>query len=368
MHIGILGAGQLGRMLALAGANLGLRTRLYDPSPDACGGHVAELHVGEFTDLDRLDRFAAGLDLITYEFENVPVHAVRHLARRVTVHPNPEALRIGQDRLEERALFRRLNLPIPEFAPVASRAELDSALSLTGLPAVLKTRRGGYDGKGQAVLRAHSDLDHAFTQLGSGSIPLILEAFIPFTRELSILACRARDGTIALYPLTQNEHRLGILRQSLAPAPNLSPALQLQADHIARSLLEALDYVGLLAVELFDLNGTLLINELAPRVHNSGHWTLNGSSTSQFENHLRAVAGLPLGPADALGHAAMLNLIGDAPPLAALAALPGAHVHLYAKSPRPGRKIGHLNFTSPTPAPLLANLALARATIEPSTT
>jgi 5-(carboxyamino)imidazole ribonucleotide synthase len=360
--IGILGGGQLGRMLALAAANLGVRTRCYSDTADACAAGVSELHVGGYDDPERLARFAVGLDAATWEFENVPVVAARLLAQRVPLAPPAEALATGQDRLEEKALFRRLGIAVPEFAPVASVGELRAALARTGTPAVLKTRRGGYDGKGQVVIRDPAEAEAAVTRLGGGSVPLIVEAFAPFKREVSIIIARGRDGSSVCYPLTTNEHRGGILRCSTAgPVPD---PLQPRAEALARQLAEALGYVGVLAIELFDVAGELLANELAPRVHNSGHWTMDGAVTSQFENHVRAVAGLPLGQTTARGFAGMLNLIGDHPPAERLLALPGARLHLYGKEPRAGRKVGHVNFCEASASTLADHLATARAMID----
>lgn len=340
MTIGVLGGGQLGRMLALAGYPLGLRFRFFDPSPQAPAGHLAESISANYDDLKALERFAAGLDLVTYEFENVPATSAHFLADRVPVYPPPKALEAAQDRLIEKTLFRRLGIPVPEFAPVNSLFDLEEALKQVGLPAVLKTRRLGYDGKGQFVLREREDVARAWEVI-DGS-PLLLEGFIPFERELSILAARGKDGESRFYPLAENHHQDGILRLSLAPAPNLTPALQTQAEGYAARVLETLDYVGVLAIELFQCEGRLLANEMACRVHNSGHWTIEGAETSQFENHLRAICGLPLGVTTALGCSAMLNLIGTTPEPRQMLAFPETHLHLYGKSARPGRKLGHV--------------------------
>src|SRR5262249_32622117 len=256
-------------------------------------------------------KFAHGLALVTYEFENVPVEAVRHLARHVPVYPPPQALETAQDRLNEKTLFEKLGIPLTEFAAVNSAPELDSAGRELGLAGVLKTRRLAYDGKGQWVLRSEKDIRELKKDFPS--TPLILEKLVRFSRELSVLAVRGRSGETVFYPLVENHHRGGILRLSLAPAPLLSGSLQQEAEHAARCILEALDYVGVLAVEMFECDGHLLANEIAPRVHNSGHWSIEGAVTSQFENHLRAVAGLPLGRTETLGHSAMLNLIGEVP-------------------------------------------------------
>jgi 5-(carboxyamino)imidazole ribonucleotide synthase len=352
--IGILGGGQLGYMLALAGYPLDLHFRFLDPSPQAPVGRIAPRVTADYTDFEALDKFAHGLALVTYEFENVPVEAARHLAQKLPVYPPPQALEAAQDRLSEKSLFQELNIPTTEFVAVNSAGELDEAIRKLGLPSVLKTRRLGYDGKGQWVLRSREDV--AALQNDFPAAPLILEKFVSFQRELSILAVRGRSGETAFYPLVENHHRGGILRLSLAPAPHLSEALQREAENAARSVLEALDYVGVIAVELFECGGHLLANEIAPRVHNSGHWTIEGAVASQFENHLRAVAGLPLGETRALGHCAMLNLIGEVPDPGELLAVPDAHLHLYGKSPRPGRKIGHVTVRADSAGGLGARL------------
>jgi 5-(carboxyamino)imidazole ribonucleotide synthase len=313
--VGCIGGGQLGRMLALAGAPLGVRMRFLDPAEDACAGDVGELVVGPYDDPNSLDRLAAGADVVTYEFENVPVDA----ARRAAAVPGPRALELGQDRLVEKELFRRLGIDTASFGTLAD----------TGLPALVKSRRLGYDGKGQRVVESYAPL-------GDDELA---EAIVPFDRELSIVAVRGRDGDTRFYPLAENEHRGGILAVSRAPAHD---APQSEAEEIATRLLEQLDYVGVLAVELFDVGGKLLANEFAPRVHNTGHWTIDGADTSQFENHLRAILGLPLGSTAARAENVMVNLVGSLPPLDRLLAIPGAHLHLYGKEPRAGRKLGHL--------------------------
>ena len=340
MTIGILGGGQLGYMLALAGYPLDFHFRFLDPSPQAPVGRIAPRVTAEYTDLEALDKFAHGLALVTYEFENVPVEAALHLAKRLPVYPPPQALAAAQDRLSEKTLFQKLGIATTEFAVVNSVAELHEAIRKLGLPAVLKTRRLGYDGKGQWMLRTREDVERLEQEFPAA--PLILEKFVRFTRELSILAVRGRAGETAFYPLVENHHRGGILRLSLAPAPQLRPALQQEAEDAAQRILQALEYVGVLAVELFECDGHLLANEIAPRVHNSGHWSIEGAVTSQFENHLRAVAGLPLGETRTLGHSAMLNLIGELPETGELLAVPDAHLHAYGKALRPGRKVGHV--------------------------
>jgi 5-(carboxyamino)imidazole ribonucleotide synthase len=353
--IGILGGGQLGYMLALAGYPLGLHFRFLDPSPEAPVGRIAQRVTADYTDQAALEKFSSGLELVTYEFENVPVEAANFLAERVPVYPPPAALEAAQDRLAEKNLFRKLGVTTAEFAAVSNAAELDAALKTIGLPAVLKTSRMGYDGKGQWILRTAQDVAKAKSEMPP--VKLILERFIPFTRELSVLAVRSRNGETAIYPLVENHHRSGILRLSIAPAPRLEPPIQRAAENVAHRVLESLKYVGVLAIEFFEHQGQLLANEMAPRVHNSGHWTIEGAVTSQFENHLRAVLGLPLGSTGLTGHCAMLNLIGDLPEPAEVLAVPDAHLHLYGKSPRPGRKLGHVTLRAASPERLALRLS-----------
>lgn len=374
--IAILGAGQLGRMLVLAGYPLGLRFRTLDPAPDSPAAVLAPQLVAPFDDTAALARLADGALAVTYEFENVPVAAARLLATHAPVFPPPAALEAAQDRLIEKRFFHSLGVATPLFIAVDSHEALASALAEIGKPAVLKTRRMGYDGKGQYVIRTSEDAVAAWTALGGQ--PLILEGFVSFTRELSIIAARGRDGATVFYPLTENSHRQGILRRSLAPAPNITPALQAEAERIAQQALDALEYVGVLAIELFEAidhrpttttgneqrtTNKLLVNEMAPRVHNSGHWTIEGAETSQFENHIRAVAGLPLGSTAARGHSAMLNIIGLVPDTAALLRIPGAHLHLYGKTPRPGRKLGHLTLCADNNTNLMDRMQLAEQLI-----
>jgi 5-(carboxyamino)imidazole ribonucleotide synthase len=347
MIVGVLGAGQLGRMLALAGYPLGLRFRFLDPAPGAPASHLAEQIVADYDDQQALASFARDLDVVTYEFENVPVTTARTLARTVPVFPPPQALEVAQDRVAEKSFFQSLDIPTPAFAPVETRDSLASVVAELGLPAVLKTRRFGYDGKGQFVLREPGDVEESWQALGG--VPLILERFVPFVRELSILAVRSREGETAFYPLVENRHRNGILHISRAPAPGRAAELQDQAEAYATRVLRSLDYVGILAIELFQVGDHLLANEFAPRVHNSGHWTIEGAETSQFANHLRAVAGLPLGSTEPIGHAAMLNLIGTIPEPAAVLDIAGAHLHLYGKTPRPRRKLGHVTLRAGDP-------------------
>lgn len=342
MKIGVLGGGQLGRMLALAGYPLGLQFRFYDLAPDATAGQLAELHTGSYSDWDALARFVDGLDVITYEFENVPVETARFLMGFAPVYPPPLALEVSQDRLHEKEFFRQLNIPTPDFYAIDSLETLQTALEKTGTPAILKTRRLGYDGKGQAAIRQAGEAEQAWD--GVGHQPSVLESFVSFERELSILSVRSRQGETAFYPLVRNHHREGILRFSIAPAGKGSPDLQAQAESYAQRVMDALEYVGVLAIELFEAGGTLMANEFAPRVHNSGHWSIEGAETSQFENHLRAILGLPLGSTHVLSRCLMVNLIGEIPDLRDLLKVPGLQVHLYGKEPRPGRKVGHLTY------------------------
>ena len=351
--VGILGGGQLARMLALSGAPLGLRFRILDTVADACAGQFAPLIVGDYRDKAALAEFASQVDVATFDFENVPAESAQWLSARIPVFPNPRALGIAQDRLAEKTLFRELGIPVPDFADVADRAALDAAVAAIGTPCILKTRRLGYDGKGQFRIKMPVDVDAAWDALGAqaSTVGLILEAFVPFERELSVVAVRGRNGEFRAWPLTENWHVDGVLSASLAPA-RVDAEMADRAFAHARALAEALDYVGVFALELFCRDGVLLANELAPRVHNSGHWTIEGSETSQFQNHLRAVLGLPLGDTRMVGHACMLNWIGTMPDASAVLREPGGHWHDYGKEPRGGRKVGHATLRADTPGEL----------------
>ena len=342
--VGILGGGQLARMLALSGAPLGLRFLVMDTVGDACAGQFAPMVVGDWRDEAALSEFAAKVDVATFDFENVPAESARWLAERVPVFPSPGALAVAQDRLAEKTLFTELGIPVPPYEAVDSRHGLEAAAGRIGTPCILKTRRLGYDGKGQHRIRDASaaSLDAAWEALGAQApkVGLIVEAFVPFERELSVVAVRGRDGEFRAWPLTENWHVDGVLSASLAPAP-IDAALADAAIGHARRLAEALEYVGVFALELFLRDGSWLANELAPRVHNSGHWTIEGSETSQFQNHLRAVLGLPLGDTRMVGHACMLNWVGEMPDPAAVLAQAGGHWHDYGKAARAGRKVGH---------------------------
>ena len=356
--LGILGGGQLARMLALAAAPLGAQALVVDSSADACAGQVAPLVVADWTDYAALEAFAAQVDVVTFDFENVPAETARWLAQRVAVFPAPQALAVAQDRLAEKTLFRECGLPTPAFMTVDTREQLDQALAVVGAPGILKTRRLGYDGKGQFRLRVLADADAAWAALGAQGSKhgLILEAFVPFERELSVLAVRGRDGDFRTWPLTRNWHTDGVLSMSLAPAPDIE-VLQRRASSFARTLAERLDYVGVFALELFVKDGELLGNEMAPRVHNSGHWTIEGAHTSQFENHVRAVLGLPLGDTGARGVSSMFNWIGELPDMAPVLKAIDAHWHDYGKQARPGRKLGHATVCAADAGQLGARLA-----------
>jgi 5-(carboxyamino)imidazole ribonucleotide synthase len=349
MRVGIVGGGQLGRMLALAGYPLDVRCTTLDPALDSPASQVAPSIVGPYDDREALARLAQGADVVTYEFENVPVDAARFLAELAPVFPPAEALEVAQDRVGEKALFAEVGLPTATFAAVSSPAELRGAVERIGTPAVLKTRRLGYDGKGQVFIHDPLLAEDAWRSIGE--MPSILERAVEFDRELSILGVRGRDGSVAFYPLVENHHREGILRMSVAPAPTVTPDLQARAESHARTVMDRLEYVGVMAIELFQVGAELLGNEMAPRVHNSGHWTIEGAVTSQFENHLRAVTGLPLGSTSARGSSVMVNLIGTVPDRAAVTEIGGAHLHLYGKEPRPGRKLGHVTIVSGEPEP-----------------
>jgi 5-(carboxyamino)imidazole ribonucleotide synthase len=351
--IGILGGGQLGRMLATAAARLGLRCRVFSPDPDSPAFDVVmDATCAEYADVEALELFAADVDVITYEFENVPAASAMILAARRPVLPNRKILETTQDRLAEKDFVRQLDIGTADYADVSSVASLRAAIARIGLPAVLKTRRFGYDGKGQSIIREGDDPEQIWEDLATKSA--ILEAFIPFEREISVIAARSAGGQVECFDVTENEHVDHILKTSRAPAA-ISHALAGQARGIAEKIATALNYVGVLAVELFVVAGDggpkLLVNEIAPRVHNSGHWTLDGASISQFEQHIRAIAGWPLGKPVRHGAVTMTNLIGDEiNDYPRWLTVPGATVHLYGKgAPRPGRKMGHVTQVAPVP-------------------
>jgi 5-(carboxyamino)imidazole ribonucleotide synthase len=354
-RVGIVGAGQLGRMLALAGYPLGLRCLFLDRSADTPGAQVAPSLVGEFEDPALLADLASRTDVVTFDWENISGSALKPLEQITRVRPPRLALEISQDRLSEKALFTRLKIPVAAHAAVDSREQLVQAAHRIGLPGVLKTRRMGYDGKGQFVLRTPADIDAAWGAIGGAD--LIYEKFQDFSRELSLIGARSSDGQMVFYPLSANTHGGGILRYSVAPFINAK--LERAARLYLKRVMKALGYIGVLTIEFFVIKGRLVANEMAPRVHNSGHWTIDGCVTSQFENHLRAVCDMPLGSTRPLGHTAMINFLGLMPPRERLLAIDGLAYHDYGKSPRPGRKLGHCTIVKRSPKERDAALANA---------
>ncbi|HZF29140.1 MAG TPA: 5-(carboxyamino)imidazole ribonucleotide synthase [Gammaproteobacteria bacterium] len=358
-RVGIVGAGQLGRMLALAGYPIGVECRLLDRSVEVPAAQVAWCSLGDLDDPAALAKLAQAVDVVTLEIENVAVAALESAAAHAPVFPPPAAVGAAQDRLAEKTLFRSLGIPTVEFVRVDSDADLDAAAAALGWPLVLKTRRLGYDGRGQRVVDSRTALSHAWVELGR--VPCIAEAWVPFDRELSLIAVQGARGERAFYPLAENVHRDGILASTVAPYDDT--ALQRTAEGWLTAIMAKLEYRGVLTVEFFHTGAGLIANEMAPRVHNSGHWTIEGAETSQFENHLRAVVGWPLGDTQPRGHAGMLNVIGQLPDRAAVLAIPGAHLHDYGKTPRPGRKIGHCTLVDPDRARLLERLEALRAVL-----
>ena len=344
MRIGIIGAGQLGQMLGYAARNLGVNCRFVDPSDAPPAADVGEVIQRPFDDANALAELASTCDVVTYEFENVPVAALRRIEGKVPVYPPTAALRHAQDRLDEKRLFDQLDIPLPGYRTIDTREDIAAAIDQLSLPLVIKTRRLGYDGKGQFIIRERDDVDSAWKSLGGNS--LIAEQWVNFDYEVSAIGARNVSGDIVIYPLSRNVHEDGILRTSRSPVD--APHLADRAETYVRRLLGHLDYVGVLALELFVCDNDLMANEFAPRVHNSGHWTIEGAATSQFENHLRAIMNKPLGSTASLGHAGMINLIGDIPD--AVRSLEQGVLHDYGKAARPGRKLGHITVTAETVA------------------
>ncbi|HEY1898349.1 MAG TPA: 5-(carboxyamino)imidazole ribonucleotide synthase [Steroidobacteraceae bacterium] len=338
MTVGIVGAGQLGRMLALAGYPLGLDFLFLDPAEQPPAAQLAPVLKSPFSHSESLAALARRCEVVTIDWENVSVEALRAVARDTRVSPSPAAIAAAQDRVSEKRLFEKLGILTTRWQAVGSRRQLAGAVREIGLPGVLKTRRMGYDGKGQAVVRTAEDLERAWAELGQ--VPLLYEELVPFDLEVSVIGVRSRNGECRVYPLNHNLHSGGILRLTRAPYGN-ARLNRLGAQHV-RAVMEHFHYVGVLTLEFFVRGGRLIANEMAPRVHNSGHWTIEGAVTSQFENHLRAILGLPLGEARARGHSAMINLIGTMPGRSQILAHPGVHLHDYGKEPRQGRKLGHL--------------------------
>jgi 5-(carboxyamino)imidazole ribonucleotide synthase len=347
MHVGVLGGGQLAQMLAQAGIPIGVKVTCLDTSADSCAALVTQVTQGDPHDRATVERWVRDLDIdvLTYESEFIDAAVVRDLPK-CAVHPSPLALSVSQERVREKTTFRQLGIPVPDFRGATDVGELREALDAIGLPAVVKLTRGGYDGKGQAVVRSPGDFAAASELLSRGAV--IVEALVDFRRELSLIAVRDQRGSVHEYSVTANEHRSGILHRSIAPAPELPPEIQRQVVQYAHALLENVDYVGVMGFEFFDLGDRVLANEFAPRPHNSGHWTIEGAVTSQFENHLRAIVGLPVGSTKPSGFSTMMNLIGRAPDTATLLRLDESHLHLYGKDPRRGRKLGHVTVVSDT--------------------
>lgn len=349
-RVGILGGGQLALMLAQSVQKLGVRCTVLDPDEGCCASTICEQIVGAYDDPEALRNLAECSEVVTYEFENVPAAAAEVIRPLRPIHPNPDALGYAQDRHHERTMFGELDIAIPNYRAIDDVESLQAALDELGTPAILKARTLGYDGKGQVLINDAKNAAEAFATIGS--VPAILDQFVEFTRELSIVATRSVSGDIVYYPLSENVHRGGILRVSKAPAREVNAKLTEQSHHAAKQILERFDYVGTLAVEFFQIgsgdDATLVANEIAPRVHNTGHWTIEGAQTSQFENHMRAVMGMELGSAEPIGCSAMVNIIGDEPRKGALESMPEAHVHMYGKAPRAGRKIGHVTLNAAT--------------------
>ena len=342
MRIGIIGAGQLGQMLGFAAHEPDAQCRFIDPSVNPPAAQCGKVIQSGFDDPVALIALAESCDVVTYEFENVPVEALQHIEGLATVYPPAAALRHSQDRLDEKKLFDVLEIPLPGYHAIDTREDMDLAAAQLGLPMVIKTRRFGYDGKGQFVAKTAEDLDAAWEELGGQA--LIAEQWVPFEYEVSCIGVRSVSGEIAIYPLSRNVHTDGILSNSRSPVDEPELA-ELASDYVHR-LLDHLDYVGVLALELFVVGDKLLANEFAPRVHNSGHWSIEGSETSQFENHLRAITDMPLGSTASTGHAGMVNLIGEI--RSETRALDIGSMHDYGKTPRPGRKLGHITVVADT--------------------
>ncbi len=350
-------------MLALAGYQLGIEFRFFDPSSGAPVGQIGELVAADYGDRAALERFLKGVDVVTYEFESIPLTTVEFVAERVKVYPPVEALEIAQDRLLEKKLFEHLGIPTPPFASVGRLEDLREAASRIGLPVVLKTRKMGYDGKGQVVIRDQSAVESSWKRLAG--VPLLVEKYVSFQHELSVIGVRDQNGREVFYPPVQNVHGDGILRRSTVPAPNVTPETSAVAIEYCRRLMDKLQYVGVLALELFSVEGALFANEMAPRVHNSGHWTIEGAETSQFENHLRAMLSLRLGATALRGASVMLNIIGHIPSREKVLSVEGAHLHLYGKAPTEKRKVGHVTLVGRSAADLEAGTAVLEALVSP---
>lgn len=341
MRVGILGGGQLAQMLGLAGIPLGIQFTCLESQPNCSASRVARILTEDFSE-SAVQQLVNMSDVLTFESENIPINCLNNFSG--LIHPSLQALKITQDRLLEKQFIQKLGIPVANFYSVENKQDLENAVDVLGFPCVLKTRRQGYDGKGQYIIRSKEDVTLAFNALIQSHYDLIVESWIYFDREVSLIAVRSRQGEIKFYPLTENIHQAGILR--LSKAPFLDDVLEKKAQEYLHTIMDDLNYVGVLTVEFFVVEKELLINEIAPRVHNSGHWTIEGAKTSQFENHLRAILNLPLGETEAIGFSAMLNFIGHIPPLEMLLKIPSVHVHLYGKTPKIARKLGHLTRVS----------------------
>lgn len=344
MNVGILGGGQLAQMLALAGIPLGLRFVFFEPAEECCAAGLGQHIKAGFTDREQLKKFAESVDIVTFEFENIPLAAIEFVGNITPTYPEIDALQAKQDRLVEKQLFQRLGISTPRFMDIKSRDDLDAAPDILGLPFVIKSRSGGYDGKGQWVLKSADQLAEVWAQIDG--LPCIAEQWIDFCREVSIVAVQNRDADRVFYDLAENAHNRGILHTTInRPADPMAG----KAQAIIGQLMDELNYCGAIALELFQVNDQLMANEFAPRVHNSGHWTIEGAGTSQFENHLRAILNLPLGDTECNGQWVMLNLVGDMPDLAKASGIRHGHLHDYRKQAKPGRKLGHLTVRADQP-------------------
>jgi 5-(carboxyamino)imidazole ribonucleotide synthase len=361
MKIGILGGGQLGRMLALAGIPLGHQFLFWEPGDNPPASDVGEVIKGSFDDTSIIPSFTKDLDCVTYEFENIPAELIGILSKECAVFPSKRALEVSQDRLNEKSAFAELGITFAPFSPIESVTDLEN--SQISLPAILKTRRLGYDGKGQSRIASRDQFSTAWETIGKA--PAVLEQQLQFDAELSLLCARGRDGAHVFYPLVENQHTNGILSSSRVPSRFVTQPLQAEAEKIGAALLKHLEYVGLLTIEFFLVGGKLIANEMAPRVHNSGHWTIEGAETSQFENHIRAITGAPLGSTALRGHSVMLNLVGDVPDPAVVLNEPYSHLHLYRKSGREKRKIGHITLTHTLGQPLVEIETRFKSTLKP---
>ena len=361
-RIGVLGGGQLGQMIGLAGINLAAEFTFLDPAAAPSARHVGRHLRAGFADAAGAAALAGASDVVTYEFEHLDLPTVQAIATTTEVHPSPRALEIVQDRIRQKRFLAANGVPVAPFTAIESEADLLAAVASLGTPCLLKTARDGYDGKGQRLIRDPALALAAWDELRRTRC--VLEGFVHFAREVSLVSTRGRDGAIVCYPLAENMHRGGILHISRAPAPGATAALQSQAELLARRLLEELAYVGTFTIEFFQVGNGLVVNELAPRVHNSGHWSIEGAATSQFENHVRALMGAPLGSTAARGHAAMINIVGTWPDRTALLAIPGLHLHDYGKDERPGRKLGHLTLVDAEARVLEQRLAAVLALVE----